>query len=298
MIVLILQTALLLLVAFVIGCLLGAVLRSMSAGANEPATATAPVMPAPAPVAVRPSEPVVAPAPKPAKASPKPKRKPAAAAKSKAPGKTAVAPTAELKPPKAGTEVDNLKLIKGVGLQNEARLNALGVIHFDQIAKWKKADVTAWGERLAFPGRIEREEWVSQAKVLAKGGSTEFASRVRRGTVATSKGQGKVGDLGTKPRVLSAPRKAGPDDLTRIDGIGSALEKRLFGVGIYHFDQIAKLTDRQAKWVGIAVGFPGRVERENWIGEAKVLAEGGTPKPARTSKTSTDRKPRRSSKKT
>lgn len=63
---------------------------------------------------------------------------------------------------------DDLKLIKGIGPQNEQRLNKIGVKLFDDVAKWTKKEQADIGQRLAFPGRIEREEWVKQAKALAK----------------------------------------------------------------------------------------------------------------------------------
>lgn len=82
---------------------------------------------------------------------------------------------------------DDLKLIKGIGRQNEDRLQALGIWHFEQIAAWTPANVEWVGSYLAFPGRIEREDWVSQAKTLAAGGDTEFAKRARAGLVETSR---------------------------------------------------------------------------------------------------------------
>jgi NADH-quinone oxidoreductase subunit E len=65
---------------------------------------------------------------------------------------------------------DNLQRIKGIGPVNETKLNALGVFHFDQIAGWTRAEIRWVGTYLAFPGRIDREEWVAQAALLAKGG--------------------------------------------------------------------------------------------------------------------------------
>ncbi|WP_323015850.1 NADH-quinone oxidoreductase subunit NuoE, partial [Devosia sp.] len=65
---------------------------------------------------------------------------------------------------------DDLKLISGVGPVLEGRLNALGITRFDQIAKFKKADIVRVDEVLNFRGRIERDEWIKQAKALAKGG--------------------------------------------------------------------------------------------------------------------------------
>jgi predicted flap endonuclease-1-like 5' DNA nuclease len=181
-----------------------------------------------------------------------------------------------------GGKADDLKLIRGIGRQNEGRLHGLGVWHFDQIAAWS-ADESLWvGSYLAFPGRIEREEWVSQAKVLAAGGKTAFAERVARGEVATSKDDGSLGqdnvervsDAG-RPEGLAAPRGGKGDDLKLINGVGRAIEQRLHEIGIWHFDQIAAMTPAELDWISARVGFPGRAIRENWKGEADILAKGG-----------------------
>jgi predicted flap endonuclease-1-like 5' DNA nuclease len=70
---------------------------------------------------------------------------------------------------------DDLKIIKGVGPQNEQRLYALGIWHFEQIASWTPANVEWVGSYLAFPGRIEREEWIEQARELAASEAKERA---------------------------------------------------------------------------------------------------------------------------
>ena len=91
-------------------------------------------------------------------------------------------------------KADNLTRIKSIGPINEKKLNAHGIFHFDQIAVWKAADVKQAEDYLAFDGRIKREEWVKQAKTLAKGGDTEFSKRVDKGTVPSSRsGKGKGG---------------------------------------------------------------------------------------------------------
>lgn len=102
-----------------------------------------------------------------AKAAAAPKAKPAA---KKAPAKKAG--PERLKKPK-GT-ADDLKLIAGVGPKLEKTLNGLGFWHFAQIAKWKKADVAIVDDELSFKGRIERDDWIKQAKALAKGGEAEY----------------------------------------------------------------------------------------------------------------------------
>ena len=70
--------------------------------------------------------------------------------------------------------VDDLKLISGVGPKIEGILHSLGIYTFAQIACWKKAE-RAWVDGyLNFKGRIERDDWVKQAKALAKGGVDEY----------------------------------------------------------------------------------------------------------------------------
>ena len=77
----------------------------------------------------------------------------------------------------AVSDVDDLKKLKGVGPKLEKLLNGLGVYNFQQIADWQKKDIDWVNAKLSFSGRIERESWVSQAKTLAAGGTTEFAER-------------------------------------------------------------------------------------------------------------------------
>ncbi|MEM7256507.1 MAG: 50S ribosomal protein L21 [Pseudomonadota bacterium] len=67
-------------------------------------------------------------------------------------------------------EADDLKLISGVGPVLEEKLNELGIYHFWQIAKFEQKDIDLVNDAMAFPGRIERDEWIDQAANLANGG--------------------------------------------------------------------------------------------------------------------------------
>ncbi|NTH45015.1 NADH-quinone oxidoreductase subunit E [Agrobacterium rhizogenes] len=69
---------------------------------------------------------------------------------------------------------DDLKLISGVGPKIEAILHELGIFTFAQVAKWKKAEREWVDGYLNFKGRIERDDWINQAKALAKGGEAEY----------------------------------------------------------------------------------------------------------------------------
>jgi predicted flap endonuclease-1-like 5' DNA nuclease len=158
-------------------------------GQSQPATPTPPaqasVVPTPFPTA-----PVVWTANPPATAQPVFTAPPAptppapVAAQEDDPSVVAEKP-AGLAGPRGGKK-DNLQRIRGIGRVNEGKLNALGIWHFDQIASWDMPQAKWVNTFLAFPGRIQREDWIAQAKVLATGADTAFSKRVDKGEVATS----------------------------------------------------------------------------------------------------------------
>ncbi|MEE9447198.1 MAG: hypothetical protein V3V09_04515, partial [Arenicellales bacterium] len=78
---------------------------------------------------------------------------------------------------------DDLKRIKGIGPVIETTMNELGLFHFNQVADFTPDNVAWVDNYISFPGRIDREMWVSQAKDLRDGVKTEFASRYDRGEV-------------------------------------------------------------------------------------------------------------------
>lgn len=107
------------------------------------------------------------------------KKGPAATSAAKpASAKTAPAPSLDDKNRPAGMEKpaqpDDLKLISGVGPKLEGTLNELGIFTYAQIAKWKKKEIEWVDGYLKFKGRIERDDWLKQAKALAKGGEAEY----------------------------------------------------------------------------------------------------------------------------
>ncbi|WKN42193.1 hypothetical protein [Tunicatimonas pelagia] len=68
--------------------------------------------------------------------------------------------------------------------------------------------------------------------------------------------------------------KAEKDDLKKIKGVGPFLEKKLNALGIYTFAQIANFTDDDKEQVNQAIEFfPGRISRDNWVGQAKDLQQ-------------------------
>ncbi len=90
---------------------------------------------------------------------------------------------------------------------------------------------------------------------------------------------------GARPAGLDAPREGGADDLTVIKGIGPVNAGKLNSLGIWHFEQVAAWSGVEVEWVGSYLSFPGRIEREDWVGQAKELARSGTPRKVGKSRT-------------
>ncbi len=87
---------------------------------------------------------------------------------------TAPAPAAA---PSSGT-ADDLTQIKGLGPKLAALLNTLGVTTFAEIASWGEADIDRVDAQLdRFKGRIRRDSWVEQAKLLAAGDQAGFSDK-------------------------------------------------------------------------------------------------------------------------
>ena len=203
------QSAILLAIAFVLGAIIGCLLKRMFAADDVaiPVATAAVATAATVAAQVQKSESAPAPEPEPlpqpvpapavsvpvmaaAAAKPKPAPKPKAPAKPKAAPKAvlAVKPAAVKAKAVATSSVkDDLKLIVGIGPVNERKLNAHGVATFAQIAGWKKPDIVEAEKYLEFDGRIEREQWVRQAKKLATGGKSEDAGELARQGKGSSK---------------------------------------------------------------------------------------------------------------
>ena len=193
----ILQTILLLLITGVIGYLIGSILchwltgskAETSAEASLPAETIAEEKTAEAePVKVAEPAPEPAPEPEPepepepvSKPTPAPEPEPQSEPEPATTAGTASAFVSSGPEPvflnEAQGDADDLKKIKGVGPKLESKLNDLGIYHFAQIAVWTKENVAFVDDKLSFKGRIDRDGWIEQAKVLAEGGETEFSKR-------------------------------------------------------------------------------------------------------------------------
>ena len=79
------------------------------------------------------------------------------------------------------TEADDLRQIKGLGPKLVTILAEQGITRFDQIAAWTDADVERIDATLGrFAGRITRDQWVEQAKLLISGDVSAFDEKFGR----------------------------------------------------------------------------------------------------------------------
>jgi NADH-quinone oxidoreductase subunit E len=209
---LILELILWMLFAFFVGCIIGCLLHRLFGGgavATPPAD-TVTDKPATAAAIDNPAD-IERPA-KPVSETPKPKAAPAAAMEEPVPlagkperskGKAvvteeSVSPAGKAARPK-GIEAarsgkpDNLQRMSGIGPKNEKTLHRLGFFHFDQIAAWTAEEIAWVDDHLNFNGRILREEWTAQAKLLAEGKEDEFRKLYGTGGLRTKKGEPESG---------------------------------------------------------------------------------------------------------
>ena len=76
-------------------------------------------------------------------------------------------PAVKAKPATRAVKADDLKLIAGIGPKLEQVLNAKGIRSFAEIAAWTDAEIARLDAELGFNGRIGRDDWTGQAKILA-----------------------------------------------------------------------------------------------------------------------------------
>ena len=214
----------------------------------------------------------------------------------------------------SGLQRDNLQRISGINAEVEKLLNVQGVSRYAQLAAWTPSDATRIDRLLGHEGRIARENWIEQAAMLARGGDTAFsrqfdqrAQAAKAGSLAADTARPsrladairetavKSGSAGAEPAAPAAARgtelsglrsvrseayaPAGKqdrqDDLKRIRGVGVLIEKKLNSMGVYTYAQIANWSAADIDRVSQVLDFKGRIERENWVEQARILTAGG-----------------------
>lgn len=126
-------------------------------------------------------------------------------------------------------------------------------------------------EKAAKPDSADRPETAA-----ARGSATATAEDKETPADDGNGDTGAADAAGVKPKTHAAG-EGGKDDLQKISGIGPKIEQTLNELGITEFAQIAAWTPENVAWVDTYLKFRGRIERENWIAQAKELAGNGAP---------------------
>ena len=135
--------------------------------------------------------------------------------------------------------------------------------HASEIRKTERVHVTATKAKTATDEPVTHSAPKSPAKrAPAKAAPAKRAAKAPSATA-------------TKAPAKRAPRAKKADDLKLISGIGPKLEQVLNARGIRTFAAIAAWSDAEAAGVDADLGFDGRIARDDWRGQAKVLAAKG-----------------------
>ena len=168
------------------------------------------------------------------------------------------------------TTKDDLQVIKGIGPFIEEKLNALGITTYRQIANMNAKLEKQVNEAIEFfPGRVKRDQWATQAKILL-GENVKLDEKALKQTEELERVAAKAEkiDFATLGVALASEK----DDLQSIKGIGPFIEEKLNALGIFTFEQVSKMTAKIEEEVNVAIEcFPGRGKRDEWAKQAKKL---------------------------
>ena len=168
---------------------------------------------------------------------------------------------------------DDLQVIKGIGPFIEEKLNALGITTYRQVANMTAKLETQVNEAIEFfPGRVKRDQWANQAKILL-GEDVKLDEKALKQAEELERIAKKAEtiDFGT----LGVATIDEKDDLQTIKGIGPFIAEKLYALGIYTFEQVGNMTPKIEEEVNKAIEFfPGRVKRDQWAKQARELQKG------------------------
>ncbi|HHO56496.1 MAG TPA: hypothetical protein ENK21_08900 [Trueperaceae bacterium] len=172
---------------------------------------------------------------------------------------------------------DDLKEIKGIASVLEPVLHSNGVYTFRQIACWTQSDVEQVRASLGgFKGRIEREEWIRQARELHIKHYNEEPKcygNNASGFVSSKSSDSAKSSSSSRPS-KSSKKGSGRDDLTRIEGIGPKMNKALLAAGISTFVQLEAASEDELRAAINAAGMNFAPSLKTWSKQAKYLVDG------------------------
>jgi predicted flap endonuclease-1-like 5' DNA nuclease len=147
--------------------------------------------------------------------------------------------------------------VKGLGTAREAFARRVEKLE-DEVAGVAAKARTAAGD-IHLKARLAR--LTAEIEAVAAETGADVAKTARRAAKRVSK----------VAKAVTAPVE-GPDDLTRIKGLGPAMAKKLNEKAITRFAQLAALKKADLEALDAEIGARGRVLKNDWAGQAKTLA--------------------------
>jgi predicted flap endonuclease-1-like 5' DNA nuclease len=136
---------------------------------------------------------------------------------------------------------NDLTAIEGIGPFLEKKLNDAGVFTYADIAAWDAEKIAEITTKISFfEGRIEKDDWVGQAKKLIDETPEEFAES---STIAEARSL-ELEESHVVPAL---------NDLKLILGIDEPIEKILFTAGINSFAELAKMDPDEIRNILVVV---------------------------------------------
>ena len=156
---------------------------------------------------------------------------------------------------------DNLQLINYVTAFDEAKLNALGIFKYSQIANFNKTDVKLVNKLIEIEeGRIGNEDWVSQSNYLNTSAFEATLSRIN--------GRSEQVEWSRIGRFDASEK----EDLQVVSGIGQFIEQKLYALGIYRLEQISKFNAADEMEMNTILELvPGHIQGDAWVAQAKKV---------------------------
>jgi predicted flap endonuclease-1-like 5' DNA nuclease len=186
-------------------------------------------------------------------------------------------------------EADDLLRIRGLDEGAAQDLREIGVRSFAQLAALTPEQERLFVDKRPDCGPATRQLWIAQAKLIDGGVDPDLSPPGKGAFARLDEGSalslcaalpeiitGRVHDAlyaGTRPLSLRLPPLGEMDDLKKIAGIDPATAERLNALGIWTYTQIACWSDQNIRWIGSYLAYPGRVERESWVGQAQALVD-------------------------
>lgn len=186
---------------------------------------------------------------------------------------------------------DDLTAIRGITRTIAAKLETMGVVSFAQIAQWDFAQVQLVSTQLDLGRRVSKQNWIEQAAQLElRGGSAPpLLDGNLRPVAVPAKPQEPEPEFGATLKTEEAFGGAPEDNfkdtyksasgtptfvLEDISGITVSLSSKLAAGGIAKPLQIAQWTAGDVAWWKSVLGATARIQKDNWIAQAAILATG------------------------